>query len=120
MCSEPHSCQNQSGSNMDALSGGRTWMKSTRVSATQQPTHQLLHPPNLRRLRQPFPYLATHDGDRRGLPLALPLNPDRVPQGRRVNRSILAGLLGQDALRHFDLELCYNPPTVTLTEAAPA
>ena len=29
-------------------------------------------------------------------------------------------LLGQDALRSFDLALTYNPPSVTLTEAAPA
>ena len=74
----------------------------------------------LRQLRQPLPNLAKHDGDRRGLPLALPLNPDRVPQGRRVNRSILASLLGQDTLRNFDLELCYSSPSLTLTEAAPA
>lgn len=32
----------------------------------------------------------------------------------------MPSLLGCDALRHFDLTLSYNPPSVTLTEAAPA
>ena len=32
----------------------------------------------------------------------------------------LPSLLGRDALRYFDLQLSYNPPTVTLLEATPA
>ena len=32
----------------------------------------------------------------------------------------LPSLLGRDILSHFDLALSYNPPSVTLTEAAPA
>ncbi|MYD54923.1 MAG: hypothetical protein F4W96_11555 [Chloroflexi bacterium] len=32
----------------------------------------------------------------------------------------MPSLLGCDVLRHFDLALSYNPPSVSLTEAAPA
>ena len=33
---------------------------------------------------------------------------------------LIPSLLGRDVLEWFDLALSYNPPTVTLTEAAPA
>ena len=48
--------------------------------------------------------------------IAEPIPPYRAHQGNwRV-----PSLLGCDVLRYFDLELSLNPPSVTLTEAAPA
>ena len=48
--------------------------------------------------------------------IAEPTTPFRSHQGNWQ----MPSLLGCDILRSFDLALSYNPPTVTLTEAAPA
>ena len=48
--------------------------------------------------------------------IARPSTPEPTPDSNWEAPS----LLGQDALRHFDLSLSYNPPSVTLTEAVPA
>ena len=48
--------------------------------------------------------------------IARPSTPEPTPDSNWEAPS----LLGQDALRHFDLSLSYNPPSVTLTEAPPA
>ena len=62
--------------------------------------------------------------DERGAPVAidLPILIARptTPQPTPDSNWEVPSLLGQDALRYFDLALSYNPPTVTLTEAAPA
>ena len=52
------------------------------------------------------------------LPILVPEPMPRVP-GDHGNWQ-LPSLLGRDILEHFDLALSYNPPRVTLTEAAPA
>ena len=52
------------------------------------------------------------------LPILVPEPIPRVP-GDHGNWQ-LPSLLGRDILRSFDLALSYNPPTVTLTEAASA
>ena len=48
--------------------------------------------------------------------IARPSTPQPTPDSNWEAPS----LLGQDALRHLDLTLTYNPPSVTLTEVAPA
>lgn len=48
--------------------------------------------------------------------IARPSTPQPTPNSNWEAPS----LLGQDALRSFDLALSYNPPSVTLTEVAPA
>lgn len=56
-------------------------------------------------------------------PLAIPMTvviaqPTPATPGLHGNWQI-PSLLGRDILAHFDLELSYNPPSVTLTETAP-
>ena len=62
------------------------------------------------------------DSDRQ--PIAIPLTlviaqPTPLTPGLHGNWQI-PSLLGRDILEHFDLALSYNPPSVMLTEAAPA
>ena len=61
------------------------------------------------------------DGDS-DIRLAIPIviaQPAPPTPGRHGNW-LIPSLLGRDILKRFDLALSYNPPTVTLTEAAPA
>lgn len=62
--------------------------------------------------------------DEQGAPLAIDLpiliaRPS-TPQPTPDSNWEAPSLLGQDALRYFDVGLSYNPPSVSLTEAAPA
>ena len=62
--------------------------------------------------------------DEQGAPLSIDLpiliaRPS-TPQPTPDSNWEAPSLLGQDALRSFDLTLSYNPPTVSLTDAAPA
>ena len=58
-------------------------------------------------------------GARLAIDLPILIARPSTPQPTPDSNWEVPSLLGQDALRHFDLALSYNPPTVTLTESAP-
>ena len=65
--------------------------------------------------------LTWRDTNGQDLTISMPIvlvQPNPPAPGLRGNWTI-PSLLGRDILAHFDLELSYNPPAVTLTEAAP-
>ena len=64
-------------------------------------------------------FLDTDGDDHRITMMVAICKPSPATPGRHGNW-MMPSLLGRDILKWFDLALSYNPPTVTLTEAAPA
>ena len=71
------------------------------------------------RTRAELTFLADN-GDEITLDTPIVIAQPMPPTPGRQGNWLIPSLLGRDILEHFDLALSYNPPSVTLTEAAPA